>query len=53
VKLVVTRLIEMGCSDTKEGDALGYSPHLSAARTRHEEEVKELLGWEEVDPENC
>ena len=47
----MTSLIEMECYDINERDILGRTPLAWAARNRHEEVVKMLLGREEVDPD--
>jgi len=48
---VVAGLIEMECYDINEEDFLGGGPLAWAARNGHEEVVKILLGWEEVNPD--
>ena len=47
---VVTGLIDMGCYDIGGGDFSGRTPLAWAAHNGHEEVVKILLGWEEVNP---
>jgi len=47
---VVAGLIEEGCYDIDGGDFSGCTPLAWAVRNGHEEVVKVLLGWEEVNP---
>ena len=48
---VVAGLIQMGCYDLGGGDFSGCTPLTWAAHNGHEEVVKILLGWEEVNPD--
>jgi len=47
---VVTGLIDIGCYDIDRGDFAGRTPLAWAAHNGHEEVVKILLGWEQVNP---
>jgi len=46
---VVTGLIELGCCDINEKDILGFTPLAWAAHNGHDETVRILLEWEEVN----
>jgi len=42
----------MGCYDIDRGDFSGYTPLAWVVHNAHEDVVKILLGWEEIDPDN-
>jgi len=48
---VVAALVKIGCYDTNNEDGQAHAPLAWAARNGHEEVVKILVGWEEVNPD--